>query len=293
MFVFQDLKYAEGVRRKNIMQVACLICFEPDLAEQAQGFAGQMNLDYLEAYRLAEKSSRERRRLLQGYLVEEKNVALLVDASGLSLLWLEGSEQYRIQAEFCSATVDYRRTRGGGMSEMIAKAVGVRGNRQPTVLDCTAGLGSDAFILAGLGCEMRLLERVPVVHMLLSDAIQRGSVSEISAIRMAISRMSLLPACDALEFLSAPIEGGRPDVVYLDPMFPDRDKSARSKKEMYVFHEFIGSDTDSDVLLEAALKVAKRRVVVKRPRLAPEMAELAPDSVMEGQRNRYDIYLVK
>ena len=275
------------------MEVACLICFEPELATQAQAFASLLSLDYLEAYGLADKSTRERRRLLQGYLVEAKNVALLVEATGLSLLWLEGSEQYRIQADFCSPAVDYRRTRGGGMGEMISKAVGVRGNRLPTVLDCTAGLGSDAFVLAGLGCEIRLLERVPVVHMLLSDAIQRASVSEVSAIRMATSRLSLLPPCDALEFLSAPIEGGRPDVIYLDPMFPNKDKSARSKKEMHVFHEFIGSDMDSDSLLEAALKVARRRVVVKRPRLAPEMAECTPDNVMEGQRNRYDIYLVK
>lgn len=59
-----------------------------------------------------------------------------------------------------------------------------------------------------------------------------------------------------------------PDVVYLDPMYPHRQKSALVKKEMRVFQSLVGNDDDADSLLIPAMTIAKRRVVVKRPNYA-------------------------
>lgn len=58
-----------------------------------------------------------------------------------------------------------------------------------------------------------------------------------------------------------------------------------------MFHELVGSDLDADALLPAALNVAKRRVVVKRPRIAPRLDGPNPSYVLEGKSNRYDIYV--
>ena len=55
------------------------------------------------------------------------------------------------------------------------------------------------------------------------------------------------------------------DVVYLDPMYPHKQKSALVKKEMRVFQHLVGADLDADELLLPALQLAKKRVVVKRP----------------------------
>ena len=84
-----------------------------------------------------------------------------------------------------------------------------------------------------------------------------------------------------------------PDVIYLDPMFPVRSKSAQVKKEMRIFHQLVGADPDSDSLLDAALSQARYRVVVKRPRIAPALANTPPNYTLEGKSNRYDIYTLQ
>ena len=83
----------------------------------------------------------------------------------------------------------------------------------------------------------------------------------------------------------------KPEVVYLDPMFPLRTKSAQVKKEMHVFHQLIGKDIDADLLLQIAQECAQKRVVVKRPRIAPFLAGHKPNYTLEGRSNRYDVYL--
>ncbi|TXH77678.1 MAG: 16S rRNA methyltransferase, partial [Thiothrix sp.] len=94
---------------------------------------------------------------------------------------------------------------------------------------------------------------------------------------------------NALDWLQAP--SIKPDVIYLDPMFPERQKSALVQKEMRCLHEVVGEDTDSDALLTLARRIAKHRVTVKRPRLAPELAGLKPAFVISGKAVRYDVYL--
>lgn len=235
-------------------------------------------------------STREQRRFYADNLKRHASLLLLKE-TGLSLMTEVDAVPVEIRTDFCDATTDYRRTHGGGKGQMIAKAVGIRGADRPSVLDATAGLGTDAFVLASLGCEVHLLERNPFVHALLADGIERGRASASTAISEVVKRMHLLPTGDALEFLQSRDAPRKPEVIYLDPMFPEREKSARVKKSMRVFHDFVGADADSDALLPLARRRARSRVVVKRPRHAPEVAGAAPSHVLKGQRNRFDVYL--
>ncbi|WP_265575736.1 class I SAM-dependent methyltransferase [Chitinibacter fontanus] len=81
------------------------------------------------------------------------------------------------------------------------------------------------------------------------------------------------------------------DVVYLDPMFPEPGKRAKSKKEMAAFQTLIGGDEDADALLPPARQIALKRVTVKRPRHAPHLAGCKPDFALEGESTRFDGYL--
>lgn len=143
----------------------------------------------------------------------------------------------------------------------MAKAVGIKGDYLPDVVDATAGLGRDAFVLASVGCRVRMLERNPVVAALLDDGLARGYAdAEIGG--WLQERLQLIHA-SSLTALSDITP--RPQVVYLDPMFPHKQKSALVKKEMRVFQSLVGPDLDADGLLEPARLLATKRVVVKRP----------------------------
>jgi 16S rRNA (guanine1516-N2)-methyltransferase len=169
---------------------------------------------------------------------------------------------------------------------MIAKAVGVQQGVRPVVLDATAGLGRDAFVLAELGCPVMLIERQPLIAALLEDGMQRALVdAEVGPI---MARMHLIHG-NAIDLMRTWAEEP-PQVIYLDPMFPHRDKSALVKKEMRLFRPLAGDDDDAPALLESALALASHRVVVKRPRKAPAIAGEKPGYVLEGNSSRFDIY---
>lgn len=169
---------------------------------------------------------------------------------------------------------------------MIAKAVGIQAGIRPLVLDATAGLGRDAFVLAELGCTVMLIERQPVIAALLEDGLLRAKDDpEVAGI---VGQMHLLcgNAIDLMKSWSAE----PPQVIYLDPMFPHRDKSALVKKEMRLFRPLVGDDDDAPALLQAALALATHRVVVKRSRKAPAITGEPPGYVLEGKSSRFDIY---
>ena len=195
-------------------------------------------------------------------------------------------KQGDILVDFASGAATHRRKFGGGKAEGIAKAVGL--NKKPglSVIDATAGLGRDAFVLASLGAMVTLVERNPLVAALLADGLRRGARDPQTADWLP-QRMQLvhLPALEALCSLPAP------DVVFLDPMFPPREKSALVKKEMRAFHDVVGADDDADALLAPALALAKHRVVVKRPGYAEFLAGKKPTMSIEGKNNRFDVYV--
>jgi 16S rRNA (guanine1516-N2)-methyltransferase len=80
-------------------------------------------------------------------------------------------------------------------------------------------------------------------------------------------------------------------VIYLDPMFPPRQKSALVKKEMRVLHDLVGADTDAEQLFDAARATSIRRIVVKRPRIAPALSRVPASHNFCGKSNRFDVYL--
>lgn len=190
--------------------------------------------------------------------------------------------------DFAAEALSYRRRHTTNRKESLARAAGLKGGATPTVLDLTAGLGRDGFILASLGCTVHLVERSPVVGALLADGLERARQEESVAGIMA--RLSLTVG-DSLEILRR-WQGVRPEVICIDPMYPHRSKSALVKKEMRLVRLLVGDDQDSDALLHAALAVAGRRVTVKRPRLAPALAGPAPNFIISGKNSRFDVYLV-
>jgi 16S rRNA (guanine1516-N2)-methyltransferase len=190
--------------------------------------------------------------------------------------------------DFIGGALGYRRVKGGGKNQAIARAVGLKSSLKPTVLDVTAGLGRDAFILASLGCEVHMIERSPV----LAKALQAGLDRALQDPKIAeiIGRMTLKLA-DAKDILAGLQPDNYPDVIYIDPMFPEENKSALNKIEMRTIREIVGDDNDADLLLTLALGKAKKRVVVKRSRKALPLGGVVPSFVIGGKSSRYDVYL--
>ena len=228
--------------------------------------------------------------LLAPFTLSETDTAqgwyLTLQDSALVLRNADLPKQGDILVDFASGAATHRRKFGGGKAEGIAKAVGLDKKPGLSVIDATAGLGRDAFVLASLGASVTLVERNPVVAALLADGLRRGGRDPQTADWLP-QRMQLvhLPALEALHSLPAP------DVVFLDPMFPPREKSALVKKEMRAFHDVVGADDDADALLAPALALAKHRVVVKRPGYAGFLAGLKPTTSIEGKNNRFDVYV--
>lgn len=204
----------------------------------------------------------------------------------------EDSKTGPVYVDFVEGKAQHRRLFGGGKGQDIAKAIGLHKLKNPHVIDATAGLGRESFVLATLGCIVTLLERSPTVHALLQNGLKRAQESNDSEIQAIVTRMTLHHA-SAHEWLPTLTPNSLPDVIYLDPMFPERQKSALVQKEMRFFHEVVGEDPDSDALLDIAIQHARHRVVVKRPRHAPELAGHKPAFVISGKAVRYDVYLGK
>ncbi len=227
-------------------------------------------------------------------LMTDFPVLLLFDEQGLCLQVTGKGAPGPVRAEFVSGKAGYRREHGGGTGQLVAKAIGLQKTRVPLhVVDATAGLGQDAFVLAGLGCRVTLFERNPVIHALLADGLARAALNTDCA--PIIARMTLRAGSSRawFESLEESVGAETADIVYLDPMFPHRDKSALVKKEMQVFRTVVGDDDDAGELLAAALKAATYRVVVKRPRKAPPIDGPEPATRIEGKSSRYDIYPIK
>lgn len=190
--------------------------------------------------------------------------------------------------DFVGGQAGYRRRRREGIRQPLARAAGLKSGYRPGIVDATAGLGRDAFVLASLGSPVVLVERSPVIAALLADGLSRAADAQETA---AIAARMELVIGDAVELLPELALKGKTEVIYLDPMYPERTKNALGKIEMRLLREVAGDDPDAPLLLATALLHARRRVVVKRPRLAPAIAGTRPQVVITGRTSRYDIYL--
>lgn len=168
--------------------------------------------------------------------------------------------------------------------ELLVKAVRVRGVEGIRVFDATAGLGEDSLLLAAAGFSVTMCEGDSVIAALLADGLKRAADDlELSGI---VGRMSLVEG-DSVEILPSLTEA--PDVVYLDPMFPARTKSAAVKKKFQLLHRLESPCADEASLMDAALAAHPRKIVVKRPIKAPVLAGVRPSHSISGKAVRYDV----
>ena len=205
-----------------------------------------------------------------------------------------------IHIDFISGNLAHRQQYGGGRGQSIAKAIGLKqGVKPPHVLDATAGLAKDAFVLACLGCPVTLIERSPVIVELIKDAIERAKDDEDfkSILKTGFDVIEK----SSIDYLTALLEQKNsdypdviyPEVIYLDPMYPDRKKSASVKKNMQLLRKLLGKDEDTKELLDISLKTATKRVVVKRPKGASNLTDIKPTYLVESKKTRYDVYIIQ
>lgn len=221
-------------------------------------------------------------------VADDLDFVLFRTAARLELRWTgDVAPAAPVWAEFVKGPAGYRRRRGG--REMLIRAIGVRHDRPPSVLDATGGMGRDAFLLAGCGCTVHIFERHPVVAALLRDGLLRAAANPET--RDSAERIHLV-AANSRKFLENMTNQGEDiDVVYLDPMFPGRTKSALVKKELQILQLLVGREDDTEQLLAAALNAARNRVVVKRPKSAPPLAGRKPSHCLSGTTTRFDVYM--
>lgn len=162
--------------------------------------------------------------------------------------------------------------------ELLARAIGLKGSFRPKVLDLTAGMLGDALLMLSFGCEVRAVERHPVMQFLIQSALQNASHPKLK-------RFNFLPS-DAVAALS---EVTGEDVIYFDPMFEDANNKTSPRKEMRIFRDLVRKDDDASEVLEKALTKKVKRVVVKRPRLSSPL-KVKPSVEYTGKSTRYDVY---
>jgi len=188
-----------------------------------------------------------------------------------------------------------RRAAQSGKSELLLKAIGARENLR--VLDCTAGLGVDAYLMAAYGCKVTLLEQSTVLGLMLQQALDRACSDpehDVVAERMQLQHVN------AVEYLKKYLRGIETggtdqmplfDVIYIDPMFPPRTKSAEVKGEMQVLQKFVGKTGNVNILLENALATDTKRVVIKRPLRGGDIEGFTPSYQQKAKASRFDVYL--
>jgi len=210
---------------------------------------------------------------------------LVLDQSGLRLDVLpEGYSEFGrhpLQVDFVG---DRRFRQPLRVGDPLAKAIGLRAGQRPDVGDLSGGLGRDAWAIASLGCRVIVCERHPVVAALLEDGLRRATMAAVPMVAQTAARIRLHIG-EASDLLVSPSQ-----VLYFDPMFPERVKSALVKKEMRIFRAVVGEDPDASGLFEKARVCGCRRLVVKRPRHAPPLGDRLPSHHIESSRLRFDIY---
>ncbi|KQQ32537.1 16S rRNA methyltransferase [Rhizobium sp. Leaf306] len=195
-------------------------------------------------------------------------------------------EKTPLIVDFVGGAVGHRFRSGEGRKQDLPKAVGFSSGTIPDVVDATAGLGRDAFLLASLGARVTLIERSETMHALLLEGLERAR-AEGGRHAETVSRMTLVhgDSCVLLPQM-------KPQVILIDPMHPPRDKTALVKKEMRLIRDIVGTDADSVQLMQVALEAAQNRVVLKWPLRADPMAGVRkPSHQILGKSTRYDVFV--
>lgn len=251
-----------------------VLCIDGDSLDRAQGLSDRLDAPVA----VCEAGCSE-----AAFIPEPGLLYLKVSRDGLSLM-RDGME---LRPDF--AEMLPRIKQGALQREMLVKAARVKGVGAPRAVDATAGLGEDSLLLAAAGFTVTLCEADPVIAALLEDALARASAHEV--LGPIVERMHLVAGDSriALERAGASMDA-QPDVVYLDPMFPGRTKTAAVKKKFQLIHglERPTEPLDEELLLQAALAARPRKVVIKRPAKGPYLAGVKPSHAIAGKAVRYD-----
>ena len=214
--------------------------------------------------------------------------SLLLDFSNDGLMLREGKIKLRV--DFLAGESAHRQKYGGGRGQPLARAVGIKqGKPLPSIVDATAGLARDAFVLASLGCSVTMIEQSAIITALVEDAISRAGNDP--DFREILATGFSLQQGNSVDVLTKIAANTPPDTVYLDPMFPGRSKSAAVKKNMQMLQKLLGYSDDEAGLLKSARACARKRVVVKRPKGAPWLAAEKPSAEISSRKTRYDLYI--
>lgn len=248
-------------REAAITGPAALLLMDPDRIHEAEELAMRLNIPLV-------TDSDE---------LSEEKLILRLDQDGLSLQL----EDKLLKGDFTG--MQKRLKTGNLQREMLVKAVRIRGKASVTVLDAAAGMGEDALILAASGCHVIMYEKDPVIAALLRDTLNRAS--GVSFLADIINRMELHEG-DSIEAMSNMEKDV--DVIYLDPMFPEKKKHSLTKKKFQLLHYLERPCEEEDRLLQAAIEAEPARIVIKRPLKGPWLAGHKPAYTYKGKAIRYD-----
>ena len=214
----------------------------------------------------------------------DSGVALVIDTDRSWLQRLQSPRLGPVYNDFSAADMVYRRK--SGHNEPLGRAIGVKGDKRPKVFDATAGLGRDAFVLADLGCSVTLSEQSAPLCYLLEQARELALMSANDKVVEAVSRMRVLRG----DSRQQAVEGF--DVIYIDPMFPERGKTAAVKKDLATVpalqaHSSVANAPEDLVVWAMAQPV--ERVVIKRPVKAPVLGTVKPSHSITGKTVRFDV----
>ena len=215
---------------------------------------------------------------------------LYFNQNALTYSLQDNNQTLTLSHSFTSGKNKHRQQYGGGKNQPLPKACGLDKHPSWTIFDATAGIGRDAYVLASLGAKVTLCEQHPVLYALLVDALSRAELHEEA--NSVVQRMRMIHgnSSDVLNIMSE-TNSKRPDVVYLDPMYPGRKKSAKIKKDMQILQQLVGHDSQDDILFETAFSTALSRVVVKRPKTATPITSRKPSYNVSSENTRYDVYV--
>ena len=205
-------------------------------------------------------------------------LTVLFDSKGVSLSGFGLSYQGDFE------NMLHRVTNGRLQHEMLAKAVKTD-QENLKAIDATAGMGEDSLLLAACGYQVTLYEQNPVIDILLKDALRRAKKNTV--LKDIVSRMQLVEG-DSIEHLNKRLDPV--DVIYLDPMFPGRQKSGLINKKLQLIQKLEPPCSKETALFDAAMAAQPSKIIVKRPLKSPYLDERVPSYSLKGKAIRYDCY---
>lgn len=210
----------------------------------------------------------------------EGNLTLFLDSTGLSLV----GYGLRYQGDFNNMI---RRISDGRLQHEMLVRVSKTNVESPKAIDATAGMGEDAFLLAASGYDVILYEQNKVIAELLRDAMRRAKKSAV--LKSIVGRMHLIDD-NSIPFLQNNEDSV--DLVYLDPMFPSKNKTGKVNKKLQLIQKLESPCTNESALLDAAISSHAKKIIIKRPIRGKYLADVSPNYSVNGKSVRYDCFVL-